>query len=328
MKVFLTGATGYIGGDLLYVISGERPEWEITCIVRTKEKGEKVRASFPKVHLVYGDNNSTGLIEEEAAKADIIYHTSASDEDVPSAKAIARGLARSRGYYIHTSGGLGLAAESVLKNNYGKRFDHVYDDWSHVDEIISRPDKEPHAKVDHIALSAGSDVVKVSIVAPAVVYGEGRGPDKKHPFPMWTSFLEHKQVFLIEKGDNIWHYVHIRYLSQLYLLLGEAAARGGGSATWNGRGYYLAEHGHYVMEEMLQLAASILFKKGLITNSEIRHLSVEEAEKLMPYSRVMLGANSRGLAIRAKNLLGWKPSRLKFEDCMEDSIELAAKDLK
>lgn len=40
MKLFLTGATGYIKGDLLYVISHEHPEWEITCIVRTEEKGE------------------------------------------------------------------------------------------------------------------------------------------------------------------------------------------------------------------------------------------------------------------------------------------------
>lgn len=164
----------------------------------------KVRASFPKVRLGYG--SSVGLIEDEAARADIVFHTSASDEDVPSAEA--------------TSLGLGLAAEFFLDNYYGKRYGHVYDDWSHVHELISRPDEAPHAKVDHLEL-AESDTAKVAVVSPAAVYGDGRGPDKKTPFPFWTPFLEHKQLFLIGKGDNIWHYVHNRDLPRLCLLLAE-----------------------------------------------------------------------------------------------------------
>jgi len=70
-----TGATGYIGGDALVEIVQAHPDWEenITAAVRNSEKGAQVAAVFPKVKLVYGDLDSTAMIEEEASKADIVY---------------------------------------------------------------------------------------------------------------------------------------------------------------------------------------------------------------------------------------------------------------
>jgi hypothetical protein len=54
---------------------------------------------------------------------------------------------------------------------------------------------------------------------------------KKRTFPMFEAFLRHKKVFAIGKGENIWHYIHVQDLSNLYLLLGEAAVDGGPPAT-------------------------------------------------------------------------------------------------
>ncbi|THX74661.1 hypothetical protein D6D04_07816 [Aureobasidium pullulans] len=51
MKIFLLGATGYIGGDLLYLLNKTHPE----------------------VKIALGDNNSADVIAEEVAKADLIY---------------------------------------------------------------------------------------------------------------------------------------------------------------------------------------------------------------------------------------------------------------
>lgn len=70
-----TGATGYIGGDALYALFKAHPDWEYTCIVRNAGKGAKIAAAYPKVRLVYGNLDSTDLLEEEAGKADIIYRT-------------------------------------------------------------------------------------------------------------------------------------------------------------------------------------------------------------------------------------------------------------
>lgn len=71
-KIFATGATGYIGGDALYVIANAHPDYEITCLVRNSDKGALVAKEYAKVKLVYGDLDSTELLEEEAKKADIV----------------------------------------------------------------------------------------------------------------------------------------------------------------------------------------------------------------------------------------------------------------
>lgn len=68
-----TGATGYIGGDGLFAVAQAHPDWEITALVRSKEKGAHVIKQHPSVKLVYGDLDSAELLEQEAAKADIIY---------------------------------------------------------------------------------------------------------------------------------------------------------------------------------------------------------------------------------------------------------------
>ncbi|KAK9319085.1 hypothetical protein V1517DRAFT_355377 [Lipomyces orientalis] len=321
LKVFLTGATGFVGGDILYSVSRTHPDWEWTCLVRNKDKGAKAADAYPDVRLVYGDIDDVGLIEEEASKADIVFHTAASDDHVPSAEAIVRGLACRQvdgpGYYIHTSGALSLASETRVTGRYGDRFDKVYDDWDNVNELTSHPDHTPHGMVDKIILAAGSDKTRVAIVAPSVIYGVGRGPDNTTSFPLFNAFLKNKKVFAVGKGDNIWHYVHVRDLSN--------TANGGSPATWNDEGYYLAENGSYVTREMLQLTAQIAHKKGLLPSPEVVFVTPDEGDKLLPWARIVLGVNSRGIALRARKQLVWKPSMPSFEDEIGNSVDIEAR---
>jgi N-acetyl-gamma-glutamylphosphate reductase len=75
-KIFLTGATGYIGGDALHILTTNHPEWEITCLVRNSDKGAKVVKDYASVKLVYGDLDSVDLIEAESKKADLVLSKS------------------------------------------------------------------------------------------------------------------------------------------------------------------------------------------------------------------------------------------------------------
>jgi uncharacterized protein YbjT (DUF2867 family) len=75
-KVFVTGATGYIGGDALEAIAKAHPEYDITCLVRNSDKGAQVAKQYPKIKLVYGDLESADVIEEESKKADIVLSKS------------------------------------------------------------------------------------------------------------------------------------------------------------------------------------------------------------------------------------------------------------
>ncbi|KIW16591.1 hypothetical protein PV08_03779 [Exophiala spinifera] len=312
-KVFLTGTTGYIGGDFLYLVSERHPDWELTCLVRNSDKGAKIATVYPKVRLVYGDLDKVDLIEEEAANTDVVYHFADCDH-VPSSQAISRGLARRQrdgvGYWIHTSGTLILGYETIVKKVFGERLEKVFDDWENVNELTSQPHEAPHRDVDEVVLAAGSDKVKTAIVCPPTIIGAGRGPGNarsKQLYRTTETFLKHQQAFKVGKGENIWHYINVQDLSDLYLLLGEAAVNGGPPATWNDQGYYLAENGPFVWGEVLQEVAKIAHKEGLLPDSTLKSLSPEDADKIMPFAPYSVGTNSRGVSQRGKKLLNWTP---------------------
>lgn len=75
IKVFLTGATGYIGGDALYQLYQRYPDFEYALLIRSEDKANKVRSAYPKARIVIGGNENVELLEREAAWADIVIRT-------------------------------------------------------------------------------------------------------------------------------------------------------------------------------------------------------------------------------------------------------------
>ena len=70
-----TGVTGYIAGDALHALYSEHPDYEYACLVRSKEKAEAVKQAFPNLRIVLGGLDDSEILEEEAAKADIVLRT-------------------------------------------------------------------------------------------------------------------------------------------------------------------------------------------------------------------------------------------------------------
>lgn len=329
-KVFLTGITGYIGGDFLSLVSNKHPDWELTCLVRNSDKGAKVAAAYPKVRLVYGDLDAIETIEEEAANTDIVYHFANCDHE-PSANAIAKGLARRNGdgpgYWIHTSGTLILGWETMDLAEFGNRLDKVFDDWDNVNELTSHPDHAAHRNVDKIVLATSSDKVKTAIVCPPTIWGVGRGPDNTRSVQIYNAtkaFLKRGKAFKVGKAENIWHQIHVCDLSNLYLLLGEAALNNGSPATWNEQGYYLAENGPFVWGDVLQEIANVAHKKGFLQDSTVESLPPVEADAYLRNARYSIGTNSRGISIRGKRLLGWKPVKGELVDELPAAVDSEA----
>ena len=60
----------------------------------------------------------------------------------------------------------------------------------------------------------------------------------------------------------MWANVHVEDLSDCFLKLVEAAAFGGGTATWNQEGYYFTENGEHVWSDMSRLISKDAHKKG------------------------------------------------------------------
>jgi len=332
-KVFLTGTTGYIGGDGLYVLYQAHPDWEFSALVRTKEKATQLVNQFPKVRIVYGDLDSADILEEEAIKADIVYHFADADHE-GAARALLKGLSTHTpdrpGWYIHTSGTGVLLWDDISAKSYGIRRSRVYDDWDGIGEVqLSIPDHSPHRKVDKIVLAGiGSPgAVKTAIVCPPAIYGPGRGSGNVRSAQVYrlaAAVLKRQKGFLAGEGNNIWHEVHVRDLSNVFLLLGEAAAAGGGSATWGNEGYYFAESGEFVWGDIERAVAKAAFEKKLIPTGEVDVLEKEQIEAAYPAGTILIGSNSRAHAIRAKKLLGWKPQQPSLSELIPDIVDIEA----
>lgn len=334
-KLFITGATGYVGGDVLYAIANTYPDLDITALVRNSDKGAKVASQYAQVKLVYGNLDSAELLSTEASKADIVVHTANADHP-GAAAAIVNGLAQKTTptYLIHTSGTGIVSSADLDRNTFGELNSHTYDDWTGIKEVTSLPDSYEHRGVDKIVLAAAAKNpahVFTAIVCPPCIYGPGRGPDNQRSmqaYDLSKATLNRGKGFQVNAGQNIWHEVHIQDLSNAYLGLVTAALQpGGGKATWNDEGYYFAENGEIVWGEISKKIAQIAKEKKLIETEEIDSLPPDEANKLMRGARFLIGTNSRCKAVRARELLGWVPKQKSLGELLPEIVESEARAL-
>ncbi|KAI9676195.1 MAG: hypothetical protein M1817_000940 [Caeruleum heppii] len=333
-KVFVTGSTGYIGGDALDEILTARPNYDYTCLVRDSDKGAQVASKYPKIRLVYGTLDDADLLETEAKSADIVLDCANADHE-GSARSIAAGLGQhppdSPGYWIHTSGTGILLYQDLDSSTFGEPSSKVYDDWDGVAEVTSLPMHAPHRNVDKIVLDAAtehSDTIKSAIVCPPIIYGFGRGPGNKrsHQVPeLARCTLQRGEAFHVRAGKAYWNCIHVHDLSKIYLRLLEEAVKTGGTATWGPEGYYFAENGEIVWGDVSRQVAVAAHKQGFIETEKVVSISAEEANKQSPMGAALWGANSRSKAIRARQLLGWSPKERSLKDHISEAVAYEAK---
>ncbi|KAL8879153.1 MAG: hypothetical protein Q9198_003185, partial [Flavoplaca austrocitrina] len=163
-------------------------QYDVAALVRDSDKGAQIASQYPAIRLVYGDLDSSDVLEEEAKKADIVLHCANADH-VVAAEALIEGLAAHAsdrpGYIIHTSGTGILLFADLERRTFGEASTKIYNDWDGVGEVTSIPDFAPHRNVDKIILASGSKNVKSAIVSPPTIYGKGRGPgnQRSHQLP-------------------------------------------------------------------------------------------------------------------------------------------------
>ena len=228
-----------------------------------------------------------------------------------------------------------MTYDDIERKTFGAPSIKVYDDWDGVNEVTSLPDFAPHRNVDKIVLAAGTEhasTVKTAIVCPPTIYGIGRGPgnQRSQQVPELTKCtLERKEGIQIDAGQSKWTNVHIFDLSELYLRLVEAAADGGGKATWGKEGYYFADNGNgdHIWKETAHSIARVAHKQDFIPSTKVAIISAEDADQLTPHGSILWGTNSRGKAIRARRLLGWSPKEKSLEDDIPEVVASEARRL-
>ncbi|KAL4904195.1 hypothetical protein BDW74DRAFT_168608 [Aspergillus multicolor] len=197
LKIFLTGATGYIGGDILYQLYQSHPDFEYALLIRTEDKAKTVLSNYPKARIVIGDTaNSSG--HDGAAKA--------------ISKGLVQGHSTSRpGFWLHT--------------DIWEVDDKVLNDLDGIDELVNLPAAAFHRNVDKIALDTGinhDDAVKTAIIAPPTIYGQGRGPASnrgRQVYELASFILKEQYCLRIGKVLSRWNNVHVPDLSMVFELL-------------------------------------------------------------------------------------------------------------
>ncbi|KAH9213938.1 hypothetical protein DL95DRAFT_505012 [Leptodontidium sp. 2 PMI_412] len=336
-KIFATGTTGYVGGDILHVLLETYPWWEqhITCLARSPSRGAALSAAYPKITVVYGDLNDSEIIEEESSKADIVLHFASSDH-VGAASAIKRGMEKGvGGYWIHTSGTDILLNPKILG---GGRDDDgevkVYDDWDNVGELFAFPDAHSHRSCDKMVQSTSSEKIKTAIICPPTIWGKGRGSGSTRSHQIYEIArltLEkgsHIQLLPSSYPKSFWPNIHIYDLAKLYLeVIGSALAElqaKEGKATWNEEGYYFAENGVHYWQDVADWIADEAVKQGVLKSRTAEAEVVETNVLLKATGPAPLNMGATCRSYRAEKLLGWKPTKGELRDEISEIVRSEA----
>eukprot|EP00053_Salpingoeca_punica_P017313 m.166697 g.166697 ORF g.166697 m.166697 type:complete len:300 (-) comp17177_c0_seq2:1039-1938(-) len=298
MKVFLTGASGFIGGSIAAGLL--RAGHHVRGLVRSQEKAEALRALG--IDPVVGDLDSAELLEAEAHAADAVVSAASSDHRV-SVEALLRGLKGSGKAFLHTSGSSVIADDAC--GNYSS--DAIFDEST---PFVVPEGKLARQALDNLILAAANDNVRSVVLCNTMIYGNGLGLARDSvQIPLLAKEGRlHGTVRVIGKGANVWSNVHIEDVVDLYLLALAKAPAGA---------FYWVENGEAAYGEIAQAIARRL-------NKPFDTWSIEEACKVWGHGHChyALASNSRVRAVRARKELGWQPKHASVIDWIEQELPL------
>jgi nucleoside-diphosphate-sugar epimerase len=282
MRIFLTGATGYIGSAVLdALIKGGH---DVTALVRHPEKAERVAQRG--VRPVIGELSKPSYYVQAAEAADAIVHTArdhskkgpAVDRQAIDALLAAAGRRRTAGQpaaVVYTSGVwvLGDTPEPATEDAPLRPPANVA--W--------RPEHE------RLVLDSGSQGVRAIVVRPGVVYGGARGT-----IGDLLKDAANGLVRVVGEGKNHWPCVYDRDLADLYLrVVTNDSACGIFHAT---------DEADESVEEIVDAIAA-----HAKTRPDVRHVPIEEARAKMGPVAEALALDQIVRSPRAR-ALGWSPT--------------------
>jgi nucleoside-diphosphate-sugar epimerase len=309
VRIFLTGATGFVGGAIAsqLVSAGH----DVHAVVRTPAKAEALR--LLGVHLHSGDVTDKASMHAPMRGADAVMHVAGwykvGVRDHRDAHAVnvtgtrhvlelMEELGVPRGVYTST-----LAVNS---NTGGRIVDEDYRFTGRHLSVYDRTKAEAH----RIAEDFIARKLPLIIVQPGLVYGPG---DTSGIRTMWRDFLARKLPAIPKRTAFAWGYIDD--IARAHIL---ALERGRA-----GRNYFICGPVH-TLEEALDMASEITgipAPKVRIPPVVLRGLSVAMApiSGLVPLPsaftseglRVIAGVTYIGTNARAKRELGWEPRSLR-----------------
>jgi len=286
VRIFLTGATGYIGGAVLDALV--RGGHDVTALVRDNQKAARIAARGG--HPIVGNLADPASFRAAADAQDGYIHTAYDSTlsgptvdratlDVIIASARRRRTAGSKApkkrFILYTSGVwvLGATPEPAAEDS----------PTNPVSLVAWRPEHE------QLVLRAAGPRLRTIVVRPGIVYGGGRG--------IVGDLLKSASnglVRVVGDGNNHWPLVYDRDLADLYARL---VADEGAAGV-----YHANDEGDERVNDIVSAIAPYL-----PVRPDVRHVPIDEARSKMGTFADALALDQVVRSPRAR-ALGWTPT--------------------
>ena len=281
MRIFLTGATGYIGSAVVDALL--RASHQLTALVRTPQSADALAARG--VTPVLGDLKTVKSYRAAAEGFDAYIHTAADSspkrEEIDR-KAIdillAAAASRSKTApcaFVYTSGVWVLGSDA-----------QPMDETAHPNpgQLLGwRPAHE------ELVLQAAAPGLRTAVIRPGIVYGGNRGIVSD----LFKNALN-GLIRVIGTGENHWPLVYERDLADLYVRVATMPEASGI--------YHANDEGDETVNGIVE---------GIVNHlsmpPDVRHVPLEEARKKLGAYADALALDQRVRGPRAR-ALGWSPT--------------------
>jgi nucleoside-diphosphate-sugar epimerase len=293
MRVFLTGANGFIGGAaaVALIAAGHK----VRGLVRSAAKAELVTAFG--IDAVVGSLDDAALLQAEAHAADAVINAASSDHR-GAVEALIAGLSGSGKPFIHSSG-TSIVADLAM----GEPSERTFHEATPLDPL---PERAARVAIDRLVLGASG--IRSMVLCNAMIYGQALGPQAQSvQVPALVRQAKASGIArYIGRGLNRWSNVHIADVAAAYVL---ALARAPAGT------FMYVESGE---EALGEIAKAIAARLGL---GAAQSWSAEDA--IAAWGRnlavLSLGSNSRVRGSAAVEL-GWLPTRRSVTQWIADEL--------
>ena len=291
MKVFITGATGYVGFNVASAF--RRAGHEVWGLTRSEEKARMLVQN--EIHPVIGSMQKPESYSKTAEECSILVHTaSAMNGDMID-------LDQRTVEVFHHASKAGVQPKTVIYTSgvwvHGNTGDRLVDETS----PLSSPARLVAWRPSHELMVLEAKGLNGIVIRPGVVYGKQGGHTSARFFEgaYWQRALK-----IVGDGTNRWSMVHVDDLARGYVRAAESGLVGD---IFN-----LCNSSRHTVTEMVRAAARAAGYAGMI-----QYIPLKEAVKEMgPYAEC-LALDQRVDNSKAMRLLSWTPRHEGFVDGIE-----------
>ena len=270
LKVFLTGATGYIGGAIADALLAAGHS--VFGLARSDQAARTLAAKG--IAPIAGDLNTPASLAKAASDSDGVIHAGTTNDgriDQAAVQAMLGALRVSNKPFLYTSG------IWVLGDTGGKVADESWPP-NPAALVAWRP------AMEQVVIAAASTGVRSVVIRPGVVYGRGGGI----PADFVRSARESGMVRYLGTGENRWPVVHADDLADLYV---RAFVNAPAGAL-----FHATDGSAYRVREIAQAASD-----------NTQSWPLEDARKTLdPYADALV-LDQLISSDKAKRTLGWQP---------------------